>query len=105
MGVGVLGEGGDVSRHEKKEKKGGRTLYALPVAFLCPFDPSWTPLVRSVVSVAFSTRRGLLDTTLISRNFDVLYGGNVYICRQILLHLQLKFTIIGRVIFNYQLSK
>ena len=49
-----------MSRHERKRKKGGRTLYALPVAFLCPFDPSWSPLVRSVVSVAFSTCRGLL---------------------------------------------
>ena len=45
---------------KKKEKKGGRTLYALPVAFPCPFGPSWPPLVCSVVSVAFSTRRALL---------------------------------------------
>ena len=57
MGVEVLGEGGDVSR---QEKKGRRILYALPVAFPCPFGPSWPPLVCSVVSVAFSMRRGLL---------------------------------------------
>jgi len=43
MGVEVLGGREDVSRHEKKEKKGGRTLYTLPVAFLCPFGPSWPP--------------------------------------------------------------
>ena len=49
-----------MSRHEKKEKIGGRTLYALPVAFPCPYDPPWLPLVCSVVSIAFLTRRGLL---------------------------------------------
>ena len=53
MGVEVLGEGGDVSRHKKKAG-------VLPVAFLCPFGPSWPPLVCSVVSVAFSMRHGLL---------------------------------------------
>jgi len=45
---------------KKKEKKGGRTLYTLPVAFPCPFGPSWAPLVCSVVSVVFLTRRTLL---------------------------------------------
>ena len=46
---------------KKKEKKGGRTLYALPIAFPCPFGPSWPPpLMCSVVSVAFSTHRALL---------------------------------------------
>ena len=61
MEVEVLGGGGGMSVDtKKKEKKGGRTLYALPVAFPCPFGPSWAPLVCSVVSVAFSTRRALL---------------------------------------------
>ena len=45
---------------KKKEKKGGRTLYALPVAFPCPFGPSWPPLVCSIVSVAFSMCHSLL---------------------------------------------
>ena len=45
---------------KKKKKLGGHTLYALPVAFLCPYGPPWLPLVCSIVSVAFLTRRGLL---------------------------------------------
>ena len=51
-----------MSRHKKKRKKkvGVPSMYALPVAFPCPFDPSWTPLVRSVMSVVFSTRHSLL---------------------------------------------
>ena len=44
MGVEVLGGGGMSVDMKKNEKKGGRTLYALPVAFLCPFGPSWPPL-------------------------------------------------------------
>ena len=56
------GGGEDVSRHKKKRKKkvGVPSMYALPVAFPCPFGPSWPSLVCSIVSVVFSTRRGLL---------------------------------------------
>jgi len=45
---------------KKKEKIGGRTLYALPVAFPSPYGPPRLPLVCSIMSIAFSTRRSLL---------------------------------------------
>jgi len=56
--VGVLGEGRDVSRYEKKGTKKWAYLVHMPCLLL--FHAPLTPLLCSVVSIMFSTHCGLL---------------------------------------------